>query len=150
MTSFVFAYFQSPMIFFIRYLFDWTLWLAPSETLSTKPMPADLVAQKVAITSAVLDVEHPRQRGLTMRTIETLMAGKKLVTTNKYIYKCDLYHPSRIQVISRSNPQIPKAFMEQPFLSIPDQLRSYYSCKGWVSELIELQDTAKKRMRLSV
>jgi len=143
MTNFVFAYFQSPLILFTRHLFDWTLWLAPPGTLSTKSMPADKVAQKVRSSRAVLDVEHPRQHGLTMRTIETLMASKKLVTTNKHILTCNLYHPSRVSVISRTQPEIPAGFLEQPFEIIPDQLRSYYSCKGWVSELLDLQDAAK-------
>jgi len=141
--SFVFAYFQSPLMLFMRRLGDWTLWFAPKGSLSTKSMPAAEVAQKVACSRAVLDVEHPRQRGYTMRTIETLLAGKKLVTTNKHILTSNLYHPSRVHVISRANPEIPAEFLEQPYLSISDALKSYYSCKGWASELLDLQDTAK-------
>ena len=145
--NFVFAYFQSPLILLIRSLFDWTLWFAPLGTLSTKPMPAAEVAQRVASSCTVLDIEHPRQRGYTMRTIETLISGKKLVTTNKHILTSNLYHPSRVHVICRIQPEIPAWFLEQPFVSIPDTLRSYYSCKGWVSELLELQDSAKIRGR---
>lgn len=145
--NFVFIYFQSPLILLMRRLTDWTLWLAPTGTLLTKSMPAAVVAQKVASSSAVLDVEHPRQRGFTMRTIETLLAGKKLVTTNKHILTSNLYHPSRVHLISRTQPEIPAGFLEQPFVSIPDPLRSYYSCNGWVSALLELQDAAKIRGR---
>ena len=70
--SFVFAYFQSLMVLRIRKLFDWTLWVAPPGTLSTTPMEAGDVARIIARSRAVLDVEHPRQRGLTMRTIDLL------------------------------------------------------------------------------
>ena len=141
--SFVFAYFQSPLMLFIRRLRDWTLWLAPKDTLSTQPMPAVEVARIVECARAVLDVEHPRQRGLTMRTIETLLAEKKLVTTNKYILNSNLYDPSRVYVINRARPEIPAEFLAQPYLAIPDALRNYYSCKGWVSELLALQDAAR-------
>ena len=147
--NFVFSYFQSPLILLIRSLIDWTIWVAPSGTLSTKSLPADVVAQKVASSKAVLDVEHPRQRGLTMRTIETLMAGKKLITTNKLILNSNLYHPSRIQVICRNEPEIPSGFMEETFLSIPDTIRNYYSCKEWVTELLELQEVSKIRGKQS-
>lgn len=143
--SFVFAYFQSPLILFIRRFVDWTLWYAPKGSLSTKPMPAAEVAQKVGSSSAVLDVEHPRQRGLTMRTIETLFAGKKLVTTNEHILKSDLYNPSRVHLISRLNPFIPTEFLSKPFLIISEDLRKYYSCDGWAEELLALQDAAKKK-----
>lgn len=148
-SNFVFSYFQSPLILLIRSLIDWTIWLAPHGTLATKSMPADVVAQKVASSKAVLDVEHPCQRGLTMRTIETLMAGKKLITTNRLILNSNLYHPSRIQVISRKQPEILSGFMEEVFVSIPDTLREYYSCEEWVSELLELQEVAKIRGKQS-
>ncbi|WP_395054813.1 hypothetical protein [Polaromonas sp.] len=149
--SFVFAYFQSPLILFMRRLGDWTLWFAPKGSLSVKPMPAAEVAQKVACSRAVLDVEHPRQRGFTMRTIETLLAGKKLVTTNKQILISNLYHPSRVHVISRVSPEIPTEFLEQPYVAVSDALRSYYSCEGWASELLTLQDAARNsRARFGV
>lgn len=143
--NFVFGYFQSPLMLFIRRLLDWTLWLAPKGTLSTKPMSAAKVAQIVECSTAVLDVEHPRQRGFTMRTIETLLAEKKLVTTNKYITACNLYHPSRVQVIDRIQPEITADFLDQPYLAIPDSFRNYYSCEGWVAELLTLQDAAKNQ-----
>lgn len=141
--SFVFAYFQSPLMLFMRRLGDWTLWFAPKGSLSTKSMPAAEVAQKVACSRAVLDVEHPRQRGFTMRTIETLLAGKKLVTTNKHILTSNLYHPSRVHLISRVSPEIPAEFLKQPYIGVSDELRIYYSCEGWASELLEFQDAAK-------
>lgn len=141
--NFVFGYFQSPVMLFMRRLLDWTLWLAPKGTLSTKPMSAADVAQVVECSRAVLDVEHPRQRGFTMRTIETLLAGKKLVTTNKHILNSDLYDPSRVCVINRINPYIPAEFLDQPYLPVSDSLRHYYSCEGWAAELLSLQDIAK-------
>ena len=141
--SFVFAYFQSPLMLFMRRLGDWTLWFAPKGSLSTKSMPAAEVAQKVACSRAVLDVEHPRQRGFTMRTIETLLAGKKLVTTNKHILTSNLYHPSRVHVISRTGPEISTEFLDQPYLAVPESLRNYYSCEGWILELLGLQDSAR-------
>jgi hypothetical protein len=107
-------------------------------------MPAAEVAEIVRQSRAVLDVEHPRQRGFTMRTIETLLAGKKLVTTNKHIVGSDLYHPSRAHVISRRTPEIPAGFVEQPCDAIPDELRRRYSCEGWAAELLSLQDAARE------
>ncbi len=141
--NFVFGYFQSPIMLFMRRLLDWTLWVAPKGTLSTQSMsPAD-VSRVVGISRAVLDVEHPLQRGYTMRTIETMLAGKKLITTNTYILDSNLYDPSRICVINRSNPEIPPDFLDNFYLPVPESLRNYYLCEGWVSELLSIQDGAK-------
>lgn len=137
--NFVFAYFQSPLVLRIRKLLDWTLWSAPPGTLSTTPMAAADVAAVIARSHAVLDVEHPRQRGLTMRTIETLLTGKKLLTTNKYLLECDLYDASRAQMIDRRAPRIDRAFFDQPVLPVPDALRERYTCVAWARELIDMQ-----------
>jgi hypothetical protein len=137
--SFVFAYFQSPLVLRFRMLFDWTLWSAPSGTLSTTPMPAADVARIIALSRAVLDVEHPQQRGLTMRTIETLMAGNKLLTTNQHVLDCDLYDESRAQIIDRNTPRIDHVFLSQPIKPVPQELRDRYSCEAWVKELIDMQ-----------
>lgn len=145
MRSFVFAFFQSPLVLALRKLTDWTLWVAPKGTLSTQSMKAADVAQIVRQSRAVLDVEHPRQRGFTMRTIETLLAGKKLVTTNEHILDSDLYHPSRAHVISRATPNIPAEFVAQPFAEIPHALHLVYSCEGWATKLLGLQDAARAR-----
>jgi hypothetical protein len=145
-NSFVFAYFQSPMVLRIRKIFDWTLWSAPSGTLSTTPMAATDVASIIARSRAVLDVEHPRQRGLTMRTIETLLAGNKLLTTNRYLLDCDLYDASRAQIIDRSSPRLDHVFLSQPVNPIPQELRNRYTCEAWVNELIDMQSHRVRRV----
>lgn len=137
--SFVFGYLHSPMVKAMRMLIDWTLWLAPAGSLSTRSMPHSEVLKVVRSSRSVLDVEHPRQRGLTMRTIETLLAGKKLVTTNRHIAHSDLYHPSRVSVISREQPEVLPEFLDTPFLPVPAHLREKYSVKGWVTELLDGQ-----------
>ena len=134
--SFVFGYSPNRLMLWARHLVDWTLWRAPAGTLSTASMPASEVQAIVARSRVVLDVEHPRQRGLTMRTIETLLAGQKLATTNPHIVESDLYHPSRVCVISRQQPSIPASFLEQPFAPLPAKLRDRYTCEGWAQELI--------------
>lgn len=142
--SFVFAYFQSPMVLWIRKLFDLTLWSAPSGTLSTIPLAAADVARIIARSKAVLDVEHPRQRGLTMRTIEALLSGNKLLTTNKYLLDCDLYDDSRAQIIDRNSPHIDHVFLGQPVKPIAQELRDRYCCETWVKELIAIQSNPVK------
>ena len=110
-------------------------------------MAATEISKVIIGSRAVLDIEHPLQRGLTMRTIETIMMGKKLITTNKHILTSDLYNPSRVCVIDREYPEIPTTFFDEPYLGISDYLKRYYSCKGWAEELLKLQDDSK-RVRL--
>ena len=133
------------MVLKLRKLFDWTLWCAPKGTLSTMPMSAADVARITSQSRAVLDVEHPRQRGLTMRTIETLLAGNKLLTTNNHLLDCDLYDASRAQIIDRNAPRIDPAFLDQAVKPISQELRDRYSCEAWAKELIDIQSHRVRR-----
>lgn len=148
--TFVFAYFQSPLVLQVRKLFDWTLWSAPAGTLSTTPMPAAEVAAVIARSRAVLDVEHPRQRGLTMRTIETLLTGKKLLSTNRHLVDSDLYDTSSAQMIDRHAPTLQQAFLEAPVRPVPPALRARYTCEAWVAELLDMQIAASAKTTAGV
>lgn len=145
--SFVFGYLPGRLLYVLRHLADPTLWSAPKESLSTHSMPAQDVAAIVATSLAVLDIEHPRQRGLTMRTIETLLAGKKLVTTNTLVTASDLFHPSRVQLIDREHPTISQDFVDMPFLPVPDKIAATYSCAAWIRQLLLYQREAQRAKR---
>lgn len=80
-----------------------------------------------------------------MRTIETLLAGKKLITTNRHILESDLFHPSRVLLISRSAPRVDDAFLGLPFKPVEDALRKSYSCEGWALQLLAAQEQARSQ-----
>ena len=50
-------------------------------------------------SKAVLDIQSSTQTGLTMRTMEVLSLGVKLVTTNKSIIKSEFYNENLVYVI---------------------------------------------------
>lgn len=89
-------------------------------------------------SKVVLDIEHPHQTGLTMRTLETLGARKKLVTTNSSVKSYDFYNEENIYVIDRAEPSIPMAFFEEPYKHVEPQIYRKYSLVGWVEEIINL------------
>ena len=56
-----------------------------------------------ATTDTIIDFPSSFQTGLTIRTFETLGAGKKLITTNKNIAKEPFYDPEYINIIDINN-----------------------------------------------
>jgi hypothetical protein len=64
----------------------------------TKRSAAEIV-DVVRSSRAVLDIQHFKQTGLTMRTLETLGAGKKLITTNPDVKQYDFYDKDRVMVL---------------------------------------------------
>lgn len=85
---------------------------------------------------SILDIEHPLQIGLTMRTFETLGASKKLITTNSGIRDYDFFSSDNICVIDRHKPFVPASFFDIPYTPLSPQIRNRYSITGWLSELI--------------
>ncbi|MFJ7796603.1 hypothetical protein [Pseudomonas sp. NPDC096950] len=89
-------------------------------------------------SKAILDIEHPQQTGLTMRTLETLGARKKLVTTNSSVKQYDFYSEDNIFIIDRHTPVIPQAFLDKPYKAVEPHIYRRYSLAGWLEEIIGL------------
>ncbi len=96
-------------------------------------------ADLVHSSKIILDINHPEQIGLTMRTLETLGAQKKLITTNRDIINYDFYNPTNILVIDRKNPVIPEVFLTSSFNPSSLHLLEKYSIKGWIRELFDIE-----------
>ncbi|CAG8871261.1 hypothetical protein PS627_04374 [Pseudomonas fluorescens] len=88
-------------------------------------------------SAAVLDIEHPRQTGLTMRTLETLGARKKLVTTNASVKSYDFFSPNNICVIDRKDPVVPSDFLQTPYIDVEPAIYQRYRLEGWLDEILE-------------
>jgi hypothetical protein len=85
---------------------------------------------------AILDIEHPRQRGLTMRTVETIGASRKLVTTNSSIREYDFYSKENVCIIERRNTKTSEEFFDTPYRPIERSVYKKYSLMGWVDEVL--------------
>jgi hypothetical protein len=123
-------------LWFLRHLTNPRLWHHGAINVSTTPIPSIQVNQIIQRAKAVVDIEHPKQRGLTMRSIETLLLGRKLVTTNTEIKNSDLFHESRVFVIDRREPNISQDFLESPFVDIPQETREKYFLRSWLQDVI--------------
>lgn len=138
LRGFVYGFVPGTPLLVARKLTDWTLWRTPHDTVSAKPMSAAEMVEVISRSRAVLDVEHPMQRGLTMRTIETLLSGTKLITTNPHVLASDLYDPSRVHLISRATPYVPQRFLFSAFKPIPTETVARYGLARWVRDVLEL------------
>lgn len=92
-------------------------------------------------SKSVLDVSHSAQSGLTIRTIETLGARRKLITTNLDVKNYDFYDPSRVLLIDAESPDV-EAIRE--FVSVPQQVLDpaiyrHYGIHNWVGEMVSGQ-----------
>ena len=89
-------------------------------------------------SNCILDVEHQRQRGLTMRTIELVGMQKKIITTNASVTEYDFYNPSNICVIDRENPVVEESFWGKAYEPIREEILRRYALESFVKEIFEI------------
>ncbi|HEX4130488.1 MAG TPA: hypothetical protein VHZ24_10610 [Pirellulales bacterium] len=79
--------------------------------LSLRPMPRSRLLEIIGRSRAVIDVNKPEQTGLTMRTMEVLGAGRKLITTNEHVRMEPFYSPEVVDVVDRDAPALDTDFV---------------------------------------
>uniref|UniRef100_UPI003FF085A9 hypothetical protein n=1 Tax=Bacteroides eggerthii TaxID=28111 RepID=UPI003FF085A9 len=128
-------YFPSKILYYKMKIQNSYLRQIPVHTFHFKPMSKELLLQLYAGSRIIIDVQHPKQTGLTMRCIETLGAKRKLITTNYYIIEYDFYNPDNILVVDRNLPYVPEKFLNEPYRDTPKEIYESYSIKNWLSSI---------------
>lgn len=92
--------------------------------------------KKIRENNCILDIPYSGQNGLTIRTIEALGCGKKLVTTNEKVKDYDFYHPNNIYVMGQ-DCIIDSEFMKSEYVELPQDIYQKYALYTWVGEILE-------------
>jgi hypothetical protein len=135
MRQFWYLYLQAPWVFYYYKLTNPGFKNAVNSEFHFKPMTKEAVQSIFFASKSILDIEHPEQNGLTIRTIETLGSSKKLITTNKKISQYDFFSTDNICIIDRNRPQIPAKFFSTAYKTISPEIYAKYSLKGWLDEI---------------
>jgi hypothetical protein len=135
LNVFYYLYIQSPIIFFFRKLLDKRLRSLPLRDIQFYPLTIDKICRLVEQSVAILDIQHPKQTGLTMRSIEVLGANRKLITSNTSISNYDFYHQNNVLIVDRKNPKLPETFFNLPYIEIDQKIYTKYSIEGWISDI---------------
>lgn len=122
----------SIFVFLFKYLFDKTFSNFNIKSLSFKPLYLNQVLNKYQESTIILDINHPNQTGLTMRTFEALGSGRKLITTNKNILNYQFYNPNNILIIERDQLTFPDKFFKLKYLNYNESFYNEMSIQGWL------------------
>lgn len=138
LSVFYFMYIPSKLMYYQRKLFTNELNGSEREEFSFVGMPGDQLTAKLKQSKAVVDIQHPKQTGLTMRTIEMLGANKKMITTNADIQNYDFYHPNNICIVDREKVVVPTEFMTATFVPVDEKIKERYSINYFVLDILGL------------
>ena len=89
-----------------------------------------------ATSNAIIDFPSSFQTGLTIRTFETLGAGKKLITTNENIANEPFYDPEYIDIIDMDNFNLNIDFIKTTPINSMDEKIKNYSIGNYINKLL--------------
>lgn len=96
----------------------------------------------IETATAVFDFANHQQSGYTMRTMENLCAGKKIITGNPGIKNEPFYSDDRILVFDGLDFSGVKAFLDQP-LNAPDADFPEFHLSSFVARLVGANSTVR-------
>lgn len=134
---YTFFFFQGKIMFYKYKLSHKEIRSLPISKVNFKPLSKKEILDLYSKSRIVLDIQHPKQTGLTLRTMEALGAKRKLITTNHNIKSYDFYNENNILVIDRMNPMIPEGFLNSPYEEIELSIYSKYSITSWVKNIFK-------------
>jgi hypothetical protein len=138
LNVFYFLYIPSKIMYYQRKLLTSELQGSQITDFSFVGLPSEQLTAKLKQSKAVVDIQHPKQTGLTMRTIEMLGANKKIITTNTDIQHYDFYHPNNICIVDRNSVVVPTEFMTTPYVHVDDQVKERYSINYFILDVLGL------------
>lgn len=129
---FTWFYFPSKILYYKMKLQNRYLRHIPARKFHFQSMDKSVLLNLYAQSKIIIDIQHPKQTGLTMRCIETLGAKRKLITTNRAILEYDFYDKNNILVVDRERPEVPKQFFSEPYQELPPEIYKKYSLANWI------------------
>lgn len=141
LVSFAYYYMHSKAVYWYQKTFDKSFKEFDYRKLSFKSLTTDEIVNLYKVSNVILDINHPGQKGLTMRTFEAIGAGKKMITTNSEIKKYPFYSPDIFYVIDRNHIVLDESFFTTLPIPISDEM--YYKCsiEGWLSDIFLNEET---------
>ena len=130
-----FMFFQSKKLFYARKASDKSFSGAKISDFQFVSLTKEKLIHKLVRSKVVIDIQHPSQTGLTMRTIEMIGAKKKIITTNQRIKDYDFYNANNIHCIDRNKVELDSSFFETEYTDLDPQLYHRYSIDGWLEDV---------------
>lgn len=100
---------------------------------TNKTYHLDEVFELIKDSEFLLDLQRPKQKGLSFRIFEGLALEKKIITTNKDIVNYDFYDPNNIIVVDVNHIEIPKTFFTTPYKKVAEAIVQKYHISTWVN-----------------
>lgn len=130
-------FFKSKGTYVFRKMTDRNYRDSKSSDFFYQPVSTEGKNQLLLHSKAVVDIPFEAQTGLSQRAIETLILGKKLITTNQAIKDYDLYDSDNVALITMNDfSTITREFLMRPSKTYSLDVLKEYSISAFLDRLL--------------
>jgi hypothetical protein len=133
---FIYFYYPNKILFSILRLIHPGFRKVRAADVKFEPVPREQYNAIQDEAEILIDICHPRQSGLTMRTIEALGSGKKLVTNNQNVRRYDFFCPENYFVVEGGDYSGLKEFLDVPYNAPSAEMIARYHIDSWLGTLL--------------
>lgn len=94
----------------------------------------------VSKSKCIIDFVREGQSGTTMRTMEAIFSGQKLISNNVFLKQMDFYHPNNIFILTDNNINEIEDFLNKEVVPIQREILATYTFDYWYKALIGNED----------
>ncbi len=99
--------------------------------LREKLIPYMEVVEKTKKSDILIDCYGSDTAGCSLRVMEAMFFGKKLVTDNRSLADYDFYDSHNIYIMGEDKRSL-KEFIEEPCVPVPEEIRNKYRFSEWI------------------
>lgn len=108
-------------------------------------IPFSRIREQMLNSRAQLDYLQQGQSGISLRTLECMHYGVKLVTNNPEIERYDIYHPDNVFLLEKRPLEELASFLCVPFVLLAPEVWEQYTIEYWISTLRQREQQACDR-----
>lgn len=104
------------------------------ELLRSEKMSYDRTISYINRSRCLVEMLQSGQNGMSVRALEALFFGKKLITDNAAMAKADFYHPDNIFILGHDDPAALRQFIDRPAHAIDAEVKNRYDICHWIKQ----------------
>lgn len=105
-----------------------------------KTIPYEQNSKDVLSCNLLIDIQIKTQSGLSFRIFESIGYSKKIITTNKDVYKYDFYNPNNILIWDNQSESELLEFYNKEYEPLPILIKEKYSFGNWIKYVLNIED----------
>ena len=103
-----------------------------------KEIPYDQIIDYDTRSRAILNVTMDNQEGVTMRDMESVAIGVKLITTNRNIVNKDLYHENNVFILGVDKLNDLPQFLEKESVDVWSRIKEKHTFEAMLNEITDM------------